>query len=300
MYRHYWNLQLRPFENHFESRFLFPTTAFQSAELKLQYVAENQLGAAMITGMSGTGKTFLTHQLAKQLPESFGPIVRIGYPQFSTVELLRYLAAELATNYTPSIYKGLIPNDAGLDQFVRQVEQQLFAHAKEKRRPILLLEHVEQINDPTLFPMLSQLLEQRVNGQPILTVILSGEATAIPQLQRCKSLAERLTVCCHLAPLTAEETVHYVTHRLHIAGASRPFFQQEALQVLHHYSEGIPLRINHLCELALLVGFAERSAMVTAKQLETIANELISTAGISNVTATQDAPQTTAPQAAAA
>ena len=46
-------------------------------------------------------------------------------------------------------------------------------------------------------------------------------------------------------------------HRLHCAGATdKPSFEPAAFEAIFKATRGIPRRINRLCDLALLVGFA--------------------------------------------
>ena len=89
-------------------------------------------------------------------------------------------------------------------------------------------------------------------------------------------LEERLAVKCLIRPLSTEETTSYVSCRLEAAGATRPIFSPKAMQPLYELSGGIPRRINRLCDLALLVGFADESTEISAEQVEAVAEELTS------------------------
>jgi type II secretory pathway predicted ATPase ExeA len=97
----------------------------------------------------------------------------------------------------------------------------------------------------------------------------------LPVLDRHPALEERLGVKCLLRPLNLEETISYVNHRLSAAGARRPLFDTGALEALYHLSHGAPRQINRLCDLALLVGFAEEQPSITAAQLEAVSDELV-------------------------
>jgi len=88
-------------------------------------------------------------------------------------------------------------------------------------------------------------------------------------------LEERLAVKCLLRPLTRQETADYVTHRLKVAGAVRPIFAPEAMPTLHTLTHGIARRINRLCDLALLIGFAEEQKTISAVHLEAVSQELV-------------------------
>ncbi len=90
--------------------------------------------------------------------------------------------------------------------------------------------------------------------------MLVGQTALLPVLDRMPALEERLGVKCLLRPLNTDETASYVSHRLSAAGASREIFTPDALTRLHQLARGNPRRINRLCDLALLVGFAEEQS----------------------------------------
>ena len=96
----------------------------------------------------------------------------------------------------------------------------------------------------------------------------------LSSIRRIVQLEERLAVKCVLRPFTAEETIAYVSHRLQAAGAAKPIFEPEAMQPLFELSGGVPRRINRICDLSLLVGFADESSSVSAEQVEAVSEEL--------------------------
>jgi general secretion pathway protein A len=66
-----------------------------------------------------------------------------------------------------------------------------------------------------------------------------------------------------------------VSHRLRVAGAVQPIFDAESLTALHGLTHGIARRINRLCDLALLIGYAEERRTITAEHLEAVCEELV-------------------------
>jgi len=58
----------------------------------------------------------------------------------------------------------------------------------------------------------------------------------------------------YLSNLSQKETEEYIAHRLYIAGAKYNPFLQDAVEVIYQHSGGIPRRINHICDTALLAG----------------------------------------------
>jgi general secretion pathway protein A len=62
------------------------------------------------------------------------------------------------------------------------------------------------------------------------------------------------------------------------AGATREIFDPSALETLHRLTHGVPRRVNRLCDLALLIGYAEERATIAGSQIEAISDELVNVA----------------------
>jgi type II secretory pathway predicted ATPase ExeA len=94
-------------------------------------------------------------------------------------------------------------------------------------------------------------------------------------LDRMPQWEERLGVKCLLRPLSEAETAGYVEHRLRVAGATRSIVDPDALGTVHALTHGIARRINRLCDLALLIGFAEEQTTLNAEHFEAVCRELV-------------------------
>ena len=105
-----------------------------------------------------------------------------------------------------------------------------------------------------------------------------GQPAVLPLLDRMPQWEEQLGVKCLLRPFSETETAAYVEHRLRVAGAVRSIVDADAMPTLHALTHGIARRINRLCDLALLVGFAEEQAMLGAEQFEAVSQELVAVA----------------------
>ncbi len=55
-----------------------------------------------------------------------------------------------------------------------------------------------------------------------------------------------------------QDTLAYVDHRLHTAGRSEPVFSPDTLELVFEYSNGIPRKINNICDIALVIGFSRK------------------------------------------
>lgn len=268
MYTDYWQLNSSPFENNVDTRFYFESESHHASVLKLRYMIENDKGAGLLVGGTGLGKTFVLNVLSESLDGAFGPFVHLVFPQMSAGELLSYLAAELNVRE-----ESLRRDVSGLDRTIRAIQQQISQYNAQGRHPVLLIDEAHMIEDQTTF----QALRLLMNFQPIglkFSLIFSGQNELLSRIRRIPQLEERLGVKCILRPMSYEETLGYVTHRIRMAGVSRPLFSPDALESLFELSGGIPRQVNRLCDLALLVGLADNSNQVSGDQIEAVSEEL--------------------------
>ncbi|NUQ64436.1 MAG: AAA family ATPase [Pirellulales bacterium] len=270
MYESYWQLQQKPFENCSDPRFYYPCESHQAALLKLRYAIENRRGAAILAGPSGSGKTLIVTMLRAMLGEPFTPFVHLVFPQLSAGQLLGYIAAELAGD-------GETPSQDPV-QNIRLIERFLTANTKRDHHAVVAIDESHLLDDPECLEALRLLLNFELAGRPGLTLLLIGQPGLLPVLDRTPQLEERMGVKCLLRPLTRAETAQYVDHRLGVAGARRQIFEPEAKAVLHRLTHGVARRINRLCDLSLLIGYAEQRASITAEQLEAVCHELVAVA----------------------
>ena len=267
MYETYWQLREKPFENSADPAFYYPGESHQAALLKLRYAIENRRNAALLSGTCGSGKTLLVNMLRAMMGEKFSPLVHLVFPQMSTGELMAYLAEEFDATGGPPPH--------GLNESIRRIQQALAANSRAGRHAVLVVDEAHLLQDAQTFEALRLLLNFQTDGQPGLTLLLVGQPGILPQLARMPQWEERLAVKCLLRPFNEAETAAYVDHRLRVAGAERQIFEPEAYTALQELTHGVARQINRLCDLALLIGFAEERALISAEQIEAVCQELL-------------------------
>lgn len=270
MYESYWQLESKPFESTSDARFYYPCEAHQGALLKLRYAIENRRGAALLAGAAGLGKTLLVKSLARQLGESFSPIVQLVFPEMPPDQLLAYLVDELTGEYSSQT--------GSVQHSVRRLQNILQNNTSAGRHAVVVFDEAHLLRDTNALETVRLLLNFEQQLQPALTVLLVGQPPLLPALDRMPQLDGRLAVKCLLRAFSLEETLGYVQHRLSAAGTRREIFDQPALEAVHYFSHGVARRINRLCDLALLIGFAEERPQIGVPQIEAIAEELVTVA----------------------
>jgi general secretion pathway protein A len=273
MYESYWELQRKPFENDFDSEFCFPSQSYQSALLKMLYVIEQGQGAGMMVGGVGCGKSYLVSQLANELPPQFGPLIHLVFPQMNAEELLAYLAVEMGVS--PKSIEG---NGSRLDKILKQLETHLSQYVIGGQHPVIVVDEAHTIAEPEVLQALQLLMNFQQHPQKKFSLLLVGERGLLAPVQRLSQLDERISIRCALNPMTREETVGYVEHRLQVAGREKPIFDKSAHSSIFELSQGVPRRINRLCDLSLLVGYAENLTKITSNEIESVSDELLTAA----------------------
>lgn len=267
MYESYWQLEKKPFEDTSDSDFYYPSDVHQGALLKLRYAIENHRGSALLTGATGLGKTLLIHALANQLSVEFSPVVHLVFPDMPTDQLLAYIAGNLTGEVTATM--------PSVQQSVRRLEKALDENAATGGHAVIVIDEAHLLSNHSLETM-RLLMNFHQDYQPAMTLLFVGQPALLPVLDRMPDLDSRLGVKCLLRQFTPEETMGYVTHRMTAAGSTRPVFEQTGLEAVHYFSHGIPRQINRLCDLALLIGYAEEHPGIDAIQIEAVADELVS------------------------
>ncbi len=268
MYQTYWQLNEKPFEHGSDPRYYFPGSSHQAALLKLRYAIESRRGGALLAGPAGVGKTLLVGMLRGTLAEAYSPLVHLVFPPFSADQFLAYLAAALTGSVdapAPQVH-----------QSIRRIETFLAENAEQGRHAVLAVDEAHLLDDPQTLETLRLLLNFETGGRPGLTLLLVGQTALLPLLERAGPLEERLGVKCLMRPLAEAETRQYVEHRLSVAGAGRPIFDAEALETVYRLTRGVVRRINRLCDLALLIGYADQRESISSAQLESVSRELVS------------------------
>lgn len=272
MYLQHWKLNRRPFENTLEPEFFFPSQTHQAAVLKLRYLIENQKGAGVLVGPTGTGKTFVVHRLVQELGQQAGPWLNVVFPQMSADDLLTDIAIRLGGDSVVSDWPkhSVLPRSFAL----RIIERSLDEHSRAGRHPVLVVDDAHLIEDPATLQVLELLLNFQQPPQRVFSLILLGDRLLLSRLSRLPRFDERLAVRAMLQSLSPDETARYIRFRLEVSGARNTIFDAESLSEIAELSDGIPRRINRLADLALLVGYADGRSQLTAADVAAVSDEL--------------------------
>jgi hypothetical protein len=114
----------------------------------------------------------------------------------------------------------------------------------------------------------------------LLQIILIGQPDLRDKLDRpeLEQLRQRITVSYHLEPLDADETNHYINHRLARASMGTPLeFPHAVTDRIHERSGGVPRLINVIADATLVFGYGEERSEIDSALIEEVIADLDAT-----------------------
>jgi general secretion pathway protein A len=266
MYTAFFGLAEKPFSITPDPRYLYLSERHAEALAHLVYGVKESGGFIQLTGEVGTGKTTLVRSLLEQLP-STAQVAVVLNPQLSRSEFLSAICEELRVP---------LPEQKGsIKALTDALNVVLLKNHSEGRRTVLIVDEAQNLRVEVL-EQVRLLTNLETAKQKLLQIILIGQEELRDLLSRndMRQLAQRITGRYHLEPLSAEEAIAYVDHRLRVAGAVGPIFTAAAKRELYRLSGGVPRMINVIADRALLGAYTIEQHQVTPELVRQAASEV--------------------------
>jgi len=266
MYTKYFGLNEKPFRITPDPRYLFMSERHSEGLAHLVYGVKDSSGFIQLTGEVGTGKTTLVRTLLARIPKGID-IALILNPQLSAVEFLAAICEELNVP---------LPEDRdSVKALVDTLNRHLLASHAAGKRTILLVDEAQNLSTEVL-EQIRLLTNLETAKQKLLQIILIAQPELREKLSKSnlRQLAQRVTGRYHLEPLSKEESIKYIEHRLKVAGGLGDIFDDGAKREVFKFSRGVPRLINVVCDRALLGAYAQEVRKVTPQIVHKSAREI--------------------------
>jgi len=247
MYTEHFGLSHKPFNQVPDPNYLYLSPNHKKALTMLEYGVMSHAGFTVVTGEIGAGKTTLIRALlAKMTDDCVIGLISNTHESFG--ELMTWVLDAL------EIESVATDNAGRYRDYINFVIEQ---HAQGKR-VVLIIDEAQNLSVKSL-EELRLLSNVNIDSDIFLQLILTGQPELIEKLNKpeLEQFAQRIGVEFHLQALDYRQTEKYIVHRLSIAGATKPLFTHEACAAIYCYSEGVPRRINNLCDFAMVYAFAD-------------------------------------------
>ena len=206
-----YGLKWNPFSPELPTEALYVPPRIENFCWRIEHALIREGGFAMIHGDPGTGKSVALRLLAQRLARL--PDITVGavsHPQSSLADFYRELGDIFAVPLKPS-------NRWGGFKALREM---WFAHLETtRRRPVLLIDEAQEMN-PSALCELRLLASARFDSQPLLCVVLAGDARLIDKLRHEEfvPLGSRIRTRLPTEHASREELLACLDHVLAEAG----------------------------------------------------------------------------------
>lgn len=266
MYEEFFRLSDAPFRLNPDPRFFYGSRSHNKAMAYLHYGLKQAEGFIVITGPVGAGKSMIIGHLLDQLNSSNVVAANLLTSNIEPEDLLSQILSAFRIE----------PESEGRTGEIEAFEDYLFDQLNRGRRVLLIIDEAQNLPFKTL-EELRMLSNIDYEGTPLFQVFLVGqpEFRATMEAANMEQLRQRVIASYHLENLSEEETRDYILHRLSVAGwREDPAFTKGAFKAIHKETEGLPRRINTLCNRLMLYCSLEETHEITAKVVETVCIEL--------------------------
>ncbi|MFP4647900.1 MAG: XrtA/PEP-CTERM system-associated ATPase [Halorhodospira sp.] len=267
MYEDFYGLRDKPFALSPDPRFFYASKGHRRAMAYLEYGVQQGEGFIVITGEVGAGKTTMARSLLGGIVERPLMAAHLVSTRLNADSLLRWVCLAFGIENPPE-------NKA--DQLL-ELERFLVRIRNRGQRALLVVDEAQNLNDEAVeeLRMLSNF--QGDEGGPLLQSFLLGqpEFRRLLRSENMQQLRQRVIATYHLGPMDTEDTRAYIEHRLAQVGwENDPSFSEGAWQRIYAYTQGIPRRINTLCDRLLLMGYLEECHEFTEQEVQSVIEEV--------------------------
>ena len=226
------------------------------------YGIERRKGFIAIFGEVGVGKTTIIRAYLEKTSDQKQKTVYILNPVLSFHGLLTDIFRSL----------DLVPSHDDSAEMVNQLQEALIQEYRSGSTVVLVIDEAQNMPVKTL-EQLRLLSNLETSTDKLIQIVLIGqpELTTLLNHPTLKSLNQRIALRATIQPLQQKESQAYIEHRVALASATgTPLFTQGAMKLLIREAEGIPRRINILCDNALITGYGRQQKPVSVREVREI------------------------------
>jgi type II secretory pathway predicted ATPase ExeA len=254
-YKAFFELNDKPFKLSPDPEYFFPSAVHKEVMRHLLYSISTEEGFVEITGEPGMGKTITVRSLIMQIGEEV-QVAMIVDPKISPQELIDTVAKDF----------GLTGDHQPNEMTLRLLQKHLIQLNEQGIVSVIIIDEAQNLSDETL-EQLCLISNLETDTQKLVKVILIGQLELSKNLRRPELLKifQRITIRYRLKPLSLEDTIAYIQHRIRVAGgsgSSQPWFSEKIYRRIFQYSNGLPRLINIICDRSLMVAFGEQSRVI--------------------------------------
>ncbi|MEE9411592.1 MAG: AAA family ATPase [Methylococcales bacterium] len=267
-YKHFFGFREMPFSpavSH-NPKFIYHSDKYATSLATLASSVDKNVPLTLVLGADGVGKTtFINYACKHELLDSN---IGLANGQLKSAhELYRQTLASF----------GYEVKYLGTKEMLQQLQDFLAVEFEKHngQASILIIDDAHNMYLDAL-KGLEQLLELNGENDQLLQLVLVGqpELEDLLNVLELEGLSRPGRTAFWLEALSAEETQDYINHRLHLVGAvDKKLFDEQVCLAIYEYSEGLPRKINTICDEALLRSCAQNKYQISTALIHDAAND---------------------------
>ncbi|MFC1498011.1 ExeA family protein [Verrucomicrobiota bacterium] len=231
----------------------------------MMYGIMRRKGFIQLTGEVGSGKTTLCRAVLSNLDKNVETALILN-PTLTETQLLRAMLNDF----------GLAVTARDRLSYIEKLNEFLLQKNQDGINVALLIDEAQDLS-PKVMEQVRLLSNLETDQHKLIQIVMCGQPELEKRLARpdLRQLRQRITVRCNIPPLTQEDTIMYIRHRLWVAGSDGSIvFGPSAIREVYKYTKGIPRLINAVCDNAMLAGFVGRTKEINARCIKKAIRQL--------------------------
>jgi len=261
----HFGLSQDPFRNESDLRFYFDSAAHREPERRIVRSLRQNKGLTILTGEGGSGKTLLSRRILESLEEEiFEPTLMVMLPGATNADdVLRRFGRQIGLE-EPAVERAVL---------LAQVYERMAMIREEGRHAVLILDDAHLLAGDALAEI-GGLLNLEYEDRRLLSLLLIGLPDLDVALSHDACLGQRVDVRVKIAPLTLQDTMAYLRHRISFVGGQEGIIEEGAIEALFKFGRGRPRLVNTLADNALFEAYLGGRAQMNALDVERAAKDL--------------------------
>ena len=250
MYESFFGLREVPFSLTPDPRFLWLSDTHEEGLAALVYGITRNKGFLLLTGEVGTGKTTILRAALRELPPNTDTALIINTIGLTPLDLLKLIAAEFGI-------EGQFESTA---DYLIAINRMLLERLRTGRNTVLIIDEAQNL-DATTLEEIRLLSNLETDTAKLMQIVLTGQPELIHKLASpaLRQLRQRIAIEHHMEPLTPEQVLPYITHRIEVAGGRyEEIFSPGVEAVFYWFSQGCPRLISLLADRVLLSAYSKQ------------------------------------------
>jgi len=246
-YLHHFGLKQPPFATTPDPSFVFASREHEQALLKIAYYTDEKQGLFLLMGAVGTGKTTVA-QLAVNAWRAQPDKYAIGQVSDASPRTPAAFLRNVIASFGLPPRRNLLDLKATLRLF-------LVEEYKNGRTVVLVIDEAQTIHSYNLNTIHAMTNEQ-TQTQKLIQILLLAQPNFKNKLTQHEALRSRIAGITTLDPLTWQDSLDLLRHRMSIAGGDFDrVFLETTHKMLYNATQGVPRDLCILCNAALVNAF---------------------------------------------